>query len=252
MAGLRYFGHSRLSEKRIKLKNRIKNAISNEPLGVIGLAVAILSLVVAIIATVPAYLNRVEQQNYTFLFNCTEIGPANPAMVVEGPALYDFVALHTRCDFSNLDNQTISLKEISIVGWWEGAPDYAYIFDRPIFGPMESLKFGLPIGSLPAAIPPGESFLFDEFFLIPIRKDWYEDNEWCSPLLEREVRRLWELSNCIREVRNDRLLDYIQTIDFPAGAGGSHPFRDFGVRITLTNNEIVDEHIKYGWTFRKR
>ncbi|MEL7470271.1 MAG: hypothetical protein AAFN27_17590 [Pseudomonadota bacterium] len=220
----------------------LKDLVRREP-------IAVGALVVSILAIVPLYVDYFGARAYSYTFKCAEIETDSLTIFVEGPRGYDFAAVHTRCDFSNTDNQTISVKRVISTGIWESISTYTYDFDRPEYGEAAETRLRLAQTILPFSVQPGEAFLFDEFYLIPIRKDWNDRSEACVAMETRQPTTMWEAGNCVHGLHSDNLFAYIETINFHGGGGGMHPFRDFGVRLELTDGTVVDERITYSWVF---
>ncbi len=225
----------------MKWPAKVWNAMRKEPVGLFGLFLALLALI-------PVYEEYFGRNSYLFEFSCSRISFNNSAMVLNGTGFYDFVALQTRCDFSNLDNQTISIKRITPTGVLGSDEGHVIAFKRPKYGDSTTPQFNLPVTSLPYSIPPGEVFLFDDFFLIPIRKSWRKDNKSCANLDNQIINPFWEIGNCLPQLQGKNFLAYLTENNIHVGVEILR-FKNYGIQITLTNDTILHEKIKFDWTF---
>jgi hypothetical protein len=102
---------------------------------------ALFTSLVSIFAMIPLYLDYYSRSYYYYTFSCAAIQFGSAATILSG-TFYDFVAIHTRCDFSNIGHRTVSLKTIETFGVWEDG--YILIFDRPDHGSYVHERFHLP------------------------------------------------------------------------------------------------------------
>ncbi|MCV2881074.1 hypothetical protein [Actibacterium sp. XHP0104] len=223
--------------------NRLAKKITSEPIGLLGLAVAILALL-------PAYWTLLSDSNYTFSFQCSEIGPESGSLLIDGGVHTDFVAVHTRCDFSNLDNQTISVKRASASASFEGFRNENIEFDAP-FKTAPFMAQYQPLGGNTAhAVSAGETLLFDEFYMIPIDRSWAENQELCSDIHYDEITSFRNVANCIPDLRSECLETYLDEMNFLGGAGGSKPYRALAILVTLGNDTFARAPMSLPWYWR--
>lgn len=223
--------------------NRLAKKIASEPIGLLGLVVAILALL-------PSYWPLFSDSNYTFSFQCSEIGPESGALLIDGGLYKDFVAVHTRCDFSNLDNQTISIKSASASASFDSLRNENIEFSAPFKTAPFMARFQ-PLDSKTAyAVSAGETLLFDEFYMIPIDRDWAENKELCSDVRYVEIKSFQEVANCIPDLRPECLETYLEEMNFWTGAGGKTPYRALAILVTLGNDTFARAPISLPWHWR--
>jgi hypothetical protein len=223
--------------------NGLAKKITSEPIGLLGLGVAILALL-------PAYWPLLSDSNYTFSFQCSELGSESASFLIDGGVHKDFVAVHTRCDFSNLDNQTISVKRASASASFEGFRNDNIEFDAPFKTAPFMAQFQPLNGNVAHAVSAGETLLFDEFYMIPIDRGWSENLERCSDIHYDEVISFQEVANCIPDLREECLKTYLDEMNFWTGAGGQTPYRALSILVTLGNGTFARAPISLPWYWR--
>ncbi len=178
---------------------------------------------VAILALLPSYWPLFSDSNYTFSFQCSEIGPESGTLLIDGGVHKDFVAVHTRCDFSNLDNQTISIRSASASASFDGFRNENIEFHAQFKTAPFMVQYQ-PLDSKTAhAVSAGETLLFDEFYMIPIERDWAENKELCSDLRYDEIKSFQEVANCIPDLRQECLETYLDEMNFGLEQVGKRP-----------------------------
>lgn len=222
---------------------KLAQKIMREPIGLLGLVIAILALL-------PAYWPLFSDSNYTFSFQCSELSPESGSFLIDGGIHRDFVAIHTRCDFSNLDNQTISIKRASASASFEGRRNENIEFHAP-FKTAPFMGHYRPLdGKAARAVSAGETLLFDEFYMIPIDRDWAENKEICSDIRYDEIFSFQEVASCIPDLRRDCLETYLDHMNFWTGAGGQTPYREMAILVTLGNGTFARAPISLPWYWK--
>lgn len=214
--------------------------IMSEPIGLLGLVVAILALL-------PGYWSLISNSSYEFSFQCSEFGDDSETVMVDGGVHRDFVAIRTRCDFSNLDDQTISIKRTYASASFEGSMNRSIEFPSPIEVVREKASFNILSKNSAHAVPAGETLLFDEFYIIPVDRNWAESGETCSKINYGELVSFLDMANCVPDLRPQCLQTYLKEMNFWTGAGGQTPYRSLAIRVILGNDTIARAPFRIPW-----
>lgn len=220
--------------------DRVWNAVIREPIGLLG-------LVIAVLAVIPSYLSILSNTNFTFSFDCSEIDANSAAFIVEEAGNHDFVAVRSRCDFSNLDDQTISLKEIAATASFEGSTDFTIEFPAVSQNSIGSTRLYTLDHSVAHAVPAGETVLFDEFYMIPVIKSWQNEDEACVKLSGSKIAKFEEVANCIPDLRRECLTHYLDGMNFWGGAGSESPYRALAIRLKLADGSFARAPLRLVW-----
>lgn len=223
--------------------DRVWNALIREPIGLVG-------VVIAVLAVIPSYLSMLSNTNFTYSFNCSEIDANSAAFIVRGAGTHDYVAVGSRCDFSNLDDQTISLKEIVATASFEGSTDFTIEFPAIPENSIESTRLHTLDRSVAHAVPAGETVLFDEFYMIPVVSNWQNEGETCVGLSGSKIATFVEVANCIPDLRSECLTDYLDGMDFWGGVGGQTPYRALAIRLKLADGSFARAPLRLAWYWR--
>ena len=223
--------------------DRVWNALIREPIGLVG-------VVIAVLAVIPSYLSILSNTNFTYSFNCSEIDANSAAFIVEGAGTHDYVAVGSRCDFSNLDDQTISLKEIVATASFEGSTDFTIEFPAVSQNSIGNTRLHTLDRSVAHVVPAGETVLFDEFYMIPVIRSWQNEDEACVNLSGSKIATFEEVANCIPDLRTECLTHYLDGMDFWGVVGGQTPYRALAIRLKLADGSFARAPLRLVWYWR--
>lgn len=213
----------------------------DEPIGLLGLLVAIAALI-------PSYVSVLSSGSYSYSFGCSEIAYDSDAFVINAAANYDLVAIRSRCDFSNVDDEVISIKSVTAVASFDRIGGHTHEFQNHY---PDILPSGFRLLSVDRSYPvnAGESLLFDALYMIPIERDSLDRGADCSELRYGQVATLEAVSNCVRDLSVTCMMSYLNGMNFFGGAGGMAPFRAFAIRITLTDGTFARSPLSLAWYY---
>ena len=99
----------------------------------------------------------------------------------------------------------------------------------------------VPGKEFPVLLAPAETIAFDDYFLIPIKKNWRRAEPACLRLEKRESATLSGLLECLGDI--DDFGTYVRNVNFPNGEF-SDVFDSFAIQIELVDGTYVREPMR--------
>ena len=218
-------------------KNDLVSPVKSDPTAKWAMVISICALLVSILALVPGYHAYIKGPQIFYTFTCQTVDYSSPAGIREGPPYYDFAEIGTRCEFKNTGSSTISILSTEQYGLARRHELHKS------FG-----KFSAVRKEFPTAVLPGHAFVFDDYYLVPIAKDWRNSNPACAKLGGRNRSTLIDVLSCLEKIRDFR--EYIANVSFPGATGGEEVYESFALQIELIDGTRVQEEMKLSQTIR--
>jgi hypothetical protein len=215
----------------IRGANYLPAQLPNTSLATKAFFVSIFALAVSILSLFPSYLTYFKGQPFLYTFKCDEADYQTLSRIKSGPLYFDFVEIFTTCDFRNIGSRPISIMKIEQVGIDKSNGL------KSQFGTSSFIDKGTP-----KSLAPGEALVFEDFFLIPIKKNWSPAQKDCRRFARRETGTLRDVLNCLGDIED--INTYLLKVDFPGPAGGTLVFNKFAIQVELIDGTHVQEEMK--------
>lgn len=213
----------------------IQEAVRREPIGAAA-------IIVSSIAIVPTLIDFFGRYDLRHSFQCSQVSYDSPITVLETNYWYPVVAIFISCDFSNLDDQSISITDIMPIGITIGGERIA--LDEAHHRFTLSDQFQMVRGDEPRSLSQGQVLRFDDFILIPIARTWQDAHSDCRMLENMALVELRSAAlSCLTELSAEKFREYIDKMDLPVGQG-NHQFQDFALQITLQDGSRTEHNMQ--------